>query len=282
MASVSVVIPTFNRKRFLTEAVESVRRQTFSDWELIVVDDGSTDGTDEGISCVPGVRLLKQPNRGVSSARNAGLAASTGEWVAFLDSDDLWKPEKLARQVAFHLQHPDAWISQTEEIWIRHGRRLNPGKKHRKVGGWIFRECLPLCIVSPSAVMIKRDLFREVGLFDESLPACEDYDLWLRVSWRFPIHLIPDPLVVKRGGHPDQLSSSVEALDRYRIRALEKVLFQARLEPQDRSAALEELEGKCRIYAQGCRKRGRWDEAVLYAGLANRYKGEPVFPEGEP
>ncbi len=272
MPLVSVIIPTFNRKRFLAEALDSVGSQTFVDYQLIVVDDGSTDGTDLMVSRVPGVLLLKQPNRGVSSARNAGIGASAGEWIAFLDSDDLWKPEKLARQVDFHRCHPEAWISQTEEIWIRNGRRHNPRKKHRKLGGWIFRESLPLCIVSPSAVMMKRDLFREVGLFDETLPACEDYDMWLRVSQRFPIHLVPDPLVVKRGGHPDQLSSSVEALDRYRIRALEKVLAQASLRPEYRSAALEELERKCGIYALGCRNRGRIDEAAFYAGLPKRYK----------
>ena len=278
MVPVSVIIPTYNRKRFVTEAVESVRRQTFADFELIVVDDGSTDGTGEMLAGVPGVRLIEQPNRGVSSARNAGITASAGRWIAFLDSDDLWKPEKLARQVEFHRLDPDAWISQTEEIWIRNGRRRNPARKHKKAGGWIFRQCLPLCVVSPSAVMMRRELFDEVGLFDESLPACEDYDLWLRVSLRFPIHLIPDPLVVKRGGHPDQLSASVEALDRYRIRALEKVLADPSLKPEYRAAAIEEIERKCRIYAQGCRKRGRPGEAALYSGLAERYKRETGFP----
>jgi glycosyltransferase involved in cell wall biosynthesis len=272
MPRVSVIIPTFNRKRFLAEALESVGSQTFVDFEIIVVDDGSTDGTDETVSGMPGVRLLKQPNRGVSSARNAGIEASNGEWIAFLDSDDLWRPEKLARQMEFHQRAPEAWISQTEEIWIRNGRRHNPRKKHRKFDGWIFVESLPLCIVSPSAVMMKRELFREVGLFDETFPACEDYDMWLRVSSRFPIRLIPEPLVVKRGGHPDQLSSSVEALDRYRIRALEKALAQATLKPKYRAAALEELERKCGIYAQGCGNRGRTDEASFYAGIPKRYK----------
>ncbi len=272
MPSVSVIIPTFNRQQFLTQAVESVRDQTFSDFELIVVDDGSTDGTEEWVAGFAGARCIRQENRGVSSARNAGIASSSGEFIAFLDSDDLWKPEKLACQAAFHREHPDAWISQTEEIWIRNGRRVNQRKKHGKHGGWIFRECLPLCIISPSAVMMKRTLFREVGLFDESFPACEDYDLWLRVSARFPVHLIPEPLVVKRGGHPDQLSSSVPALDRFRIRALEKALGQGGLNPENRDAALDELDRKCRIYAQGCLKRGRQEDATLYAALPERYR----------
>jgi len=272
MPQVSVVIPTHNRKGLLQEALESVAAQTFRDLECIVVDDGSTDGTAGMVSSRPGVRLIAQPHRGVSSARNAGIAAASGAWVAFLDSDDLWMPRKLARQVEYHEGRPDAWISQTEEIWVRKGRRQNPRKKHRKVGGWIFEACLPLCIVSPSAVMMRRELFREVGLFDESLPACEDYDLWLRVAARFPVHLLPEPLVVKRGGHPDQLSSTVQALDRYRIRALEKALAPGRLRPEQRAAALRELERKCAIYAQGCRKRGRAEEAEIYLRLPARYK----------
>jgi len=272
MSRVSVIIPTFNRKPFLAEALRSVAAQGFPGVECIVVDDGSTDGTAEMAADLPGIRLIRQPNRGVSSARNAGIEAAAGRWIAFLDSDDLWMPQKLARQAGYHRENPDAWISQTEEIWIRNGRRLNPRKKHRKVGGWIFRECLPLCIVSPSAVMMKRDLFEQVGLFDESLPACEDYDLWLRVAARFPVHLLPDPLVIKRGGHPDQLSSTVEALDRYRIRALLKTLTREPLEPTYRTAALEELGRKCAIYAKGCRKRGRHGEAAFYEALPTRYK----------
>jgi glycosyltransferase involved in cell wall biosynthesis len=271
MPSVSVIIPTFDRKRFLAEALDSVRAQTFADVEVVVVDDGSTDGTEEMLLGFAGVRCIRQENRGVSSARNEGIRSSAGELVAFLDSDDLWKPEKLARQVDYHREHPDAWISQTGEVWIRNGKRQNPRNRHRKFGGWIFRECLPLCIVSPSAVMMKRELFREVGLFDESLPACEDYDMWLRVSSRFPIHLVPEPLVVKRGGHPDQLSASVEALDRYRIRALQKILDGGSLCPDDRAAALEELERKCRIYAQGCVRRGRNEEAASCARIPEAY-----------
>ncbi len=269
---VSVIIPTFNRGRVLEEAVASVLAQTFTDFELIVVDDGSTDGTHERLQRY-GQRLtcVRQPNRGVSAARNAGLEQSSGELIALLDSDDLWRPGKLARQVAFFEHRPDAQICQTEEIWIRRGKRVNPKKRHRKPSGWIFEPSLALCLVSPSAVMMRRGVLETMGGFDESLPACEDYDLWLRISLRYPVHLIDAPLTVKRGGHADQLSSA-PGLDRYRIQSLEKILATEDLTAGQHRAAAAILREKCRIYAAGCRRRGRTQEARAYEALAARHE----------
>jgi glycosyltransferase involved in cell wall biosynthesis len=265
---VSVIIPTFDRGWCLREAVDSVLAQEFTDFELIVVDDGSTDGTAELLEAYrPKVRLLRQANRGVSAARNRGIAAAAGGLIAFLDSDDLWLPQKLATQVDFFRVHPDALIAQTEESWVRNGRRVNPGKRHRKRSGMIFEPSLDLCLVSPSAVMVRRELFDRVGLFDEGLPACEDYDLWLRVSCCIPIHLIDIPLIIKRGGHADQLSRA-GGLDQYRIASLLKLLQGALLSADQRTAALRVLQHKCRVYAGGCRKRGRVEEAERYENLA--------------
>ncbi len=268
---VSVIIPTFNRGRFLEEAVDSVLAQTFADFELIVVDDGSTDDTRERLQRY-GQQLtrVRQPNRGVSAARNKGFERSTGELIALLDSDDLWRPAKLARQVAFFDAHPDAQICQTEEIWIRHGKRVNPKKRHHKPSGWIFEPSLALCLVSPSAVMLRRGLLEAMGGFDESLPACEDYDLWLRISFRYPIGLIDAPLVIKRGGHADQLSAA-PGLDRYRIRSLDKILATGELTRSQMQSAAKMLQRKCRIYADGCRKRGREEEAQAYEILAAKH-----------
>jgi glycosyltransferase involved in cell wall biosynthesis len=264
---VSVVIPTYNRAWCLAEAVDSVLAQELRGFELIVVDDGSTDDTPrllEGYG--EAVRTLRRENHGVSAARNAGIAAARAELIAFLDSDDLWLPGKLRRQVEFFTSHPKALICQTEELWVKNGRRVNPGKRHRKRGGMIFEPSLDLCLVSPSAVMVRRELFERVGLFDESLPACEDYDLWLRVSCRFPVHLIETPLIVKRGGHADQLSRAW-GLDRYRISALVKLLNGDSLNEVQRQAARRVLRRKCAVYAGGCRKRGRTEEAEQYERL---------------
>lgn len=269
---VSVIIPTFNRAWILAEAVESVLAQIYRDQELIVVDDGSTDGTEALLDpYADHLRVIRQPNRGVSAARNAGIAAAAGDLIAFLDSDDIWLPEKLERQVAFFDAHPDALICQTEEIWVRRGRRVNPAARHRKPSGMIFDKSLELCLVSPSAVMVRRGLLDRVGVFDPSLPACEDYDLWLRVAHRFPIHLLADPLVVKRGGHSDQLSSGW-GLDRYRIQSIRQLLDREALTPGQAQAAKQVLRRKCAIYAGGCRKRGRLEEARRYELLAETYR----------
>ncbi len=269
---VSVVIPAYNRAWILTEAVDSVLAQDFRDFELIVVDDGSSDNTPEILASYgSSVRVLKQPNRGVSAARNRGIAAARGQLVAFLDSDDFWLPAKLRQQVDFFQAHPETMICQTQELWIRNGLRVNPKRRHLKFSGLIFERSLSLCLVSPSAVMIRKCLFEAVGVFDEQLPACEDYDLWLRISWRYPIHLIDTALVVKRGGHADQLSRAPR-LDRYRIRALEKILDSGLLSSHQYRAAARTLQEKCAVYAAGCRKHGREDEARFYEQLAQRYR----------
>ena len=269
---VSVILPTYNRGWILKEAIDSVLAQDFKDFELIVVDDGSTDNTRQILdSYDQDLIVLRQSNRGVSAARNRGIAAAAGRLVAFLDSDDLWLPRKLSRQVDFFNSNPAALINQTEEIWIRNGVRVNPRTRHHKFSGMIFEQSLALCLVSPSAVMVKRSLFNEVGLFDEDLPACEDYDLWLRISWRYPVHLIETPLIIKRGGHADQLSKA-PGLDQFRIKALKKVIESGQLEQKSYRAAVRTLQEKCTIFAGGCRKRGKDAEAQYFEELAGKYR----------
>lgn len=265
--SVSVVIPTYNRRPVVARAIESVLAQTHGGFELIVVDDGSDDGTAESLKRYgAAVSVLCQPHRGVAAARNFGVACSRGRYLAFLDSDDLWLPRKLELQLAFMQAHPDVRICQTEELWIRRGVRANPRKRHRKPSGDIFRPSLELCLVSPSSVMITRELFDRVGGFDETFEACEDYDLWLRVALDTEVPLIPEPLVVKIGGHEDQLSRTVWGPDRFRVRALRKLL-QNGISGEKRAWVLEVLARKAAILARGARKRGREEEAVMYESV---------------
>ena len=275
--SVSVIIPTHDRAAVLGRAIESVLAQTLPPREIIVVDDGSTDGTEALLrSAFPQVRCLRQENRGVSVARNAGIAAATGEWLAFLDSDDEWLPGKLAAQREALESNPDCRLCHAEEIWIRNGKRVNAMRKHEKSGGNIYRRCLPLCVISPSAVVIHRDLFRDYGGFDETLPACEDYDLWLRICAREPVAFVEQPQIVKYGGHADQLSRRHWGMDRFRVTALEKILEAGVLGAEDELATRKMLVKKCRILAQGARKRGVADRAEYYERLARKHGDEDI------
>src|SRR4030043_1300408 len=249
MPKVSVIIPTYNRLPRLKEAVQSVLTQDFEDFELIVVDDGSTDRTSEEMKQYGGrVKVIEHTeNRGVSAARNRGILQAKAKYIAFLDSDDLWVKGKLKAQVTFMEENPQYPLCYTDEIWIRRGKRVNPKLRHAKYSGWIFEKCLPLCIISPSSSLMRRILFSKVGLFDEALPVCEDYDFWLRVSARFPIYFINRKLIIKRGGHSDQLSNRSWGNDRYRVIALENILSEPSISEEERQLVLAEMKRKSEI-----------------------------------
>lgn len=268
---ISVIIPTFNRASFLGAAISSVLGQDFFRrggpehcFELLVIDDGSSDRSREiAESFGPPVVYHNQPHRGVSAARNRGLKLSRGEFISFLDSDDLWRKEKIGVQMGFFKAFPAAKVCYTEEVWIRRGARHNPMKKHQKYSGWIFDKVLPLCLLSLSSCLFRREVFEELGGFDESLPVCEDYDYGIRLAQRYPVYLISRPLIVKHGGHPDQLSRRYWGMDRFRIRALEKAL-ESGLESWQEKLVKAELVKKCRILAAGLEKRGKEKEAEAY------------------
>ncbi|RJQ31693.1 MAG: glycosyltransferase [Actinobacteria bacterium] len=269
---VSVIIPTYNRASKTKKAVESVLAQTLAPYEIIVIDDGSTDSTKQKLSKVAGIKYVYQKHKGVSAARNKGIAESSGDYIAFLDSDDTWIADKLEKQVAYHKSNRFL-ISQTDETWIKNGKHFNPKNYHAKKEGLIFEDCLKRCLISPSAVLINKSLFYEVGLFDESLPACEDYDLWLRIARRYPIGLVAEKLVVKTGGHKDQLSSKYFGMDRFRVAAIHKVLMLP-LSLKQRQQALRALVNKCNILANGCKKRGKQKEAVVYCQKIRQFEKE--------
>ncbi|HPD04540.1 MAG TPA: glycosyltransferase [Spirochaetota bacterium] len=253
----SVVIPVYNRAHTITKAVESVLGQSLADYECIVVDDGSTDTTCKELSPYrKKITYIPIPHGGVSTARNAGIAASRGQWIAFLDSDDVWQSKKLEAHFNYIQLHPDMMIHQTDESWIRRGKRVNPMKKHQKKEGYIFNESLHLCLISPSAVVVHRSLFDTVGLFDEKLPVCEDYDLWLRITWHYRAGFIPDKLIVKYGGHADQLSSQYWGMDRFRVYAICKLLacYGSKLQAPQYTMAVEVALSKCRILLHGANK----------------------------
>lgn len=274
---VSVIIPVFNRQSWIADAVDSVLAQDYRPFELIVVNDGSTDNTARILSSYgKKIRILSQENSGVSAARNLGIKEARGEWIAFLDSDDYWLAQKLTAQVQYFSKNPDIRICQTEETWIRKGRRVNPGRRHKKESGMIFEPSLGLCLISPSAVMLHRALVDEHKGFDESLPACEDYDLWLKITCSHPVGLVSTPLTVKRGGHADQLSA-LPGLDRHRIKSIAAIMASGRLDNSQYRAAAQMLEEKCLIYANGCEKRGKLKEAAFYRSLPEKQTAIQAF-----
>tara|TARA_B100001113_G_scaffold352055_1_gene352512 strand:+ start:3640 stop:4476 length:837 start_codon:yes stop_codon:yes gene_type:complete len=258
---VSVIIPTYNRKHTLGRAIESIISQTIKPLEIIIVDDGSNDGTREWIKQeYPFIKYLNQNNSGVSASRNRGIFSANGNWIAFLDSDDEWIPEKLERQLSILSSDKEAVFCHTNEIWIRNGTRVNQMRKHQKYGGYIFEKCLDMCRISPSSSIIKKEVFDHIGYFDESLIVCEDYDLWLRIAAHYKILFLDQPLIKKYGGHVDQLSRVKGGIEKYRIQSLEKILSSESLEISQFNSAKEILIKKLNIYANGVRKRKRVKE----------------------
>jgi GT2 family glycosyltransferase/nucleoside phosphorylase len=256
--SISVIIPTYNRSKNTMAAIESVRNQSHRPNEIIVVDDGSEPAFECDGSPIHLIRLNE--NRGVSHARNVGIKHAASEWLAFLDSDDVWHTNHLASMANYlRLNSLCRWV-QTDEHWIRNGTHFNKKAYHKKPVGWAFEPSLNRCLVSPSAVIIHRSLFDWHGVFDEHLAVCEDYDLWLRFLRYVPVGFSAEVSMTKFGGHADQLSTMFPAMDKFRLTALMKQW--ANPWPNiDRNGLISVIKQKCNILKQGALKRGRPTES---------------------
>ncbi len=259
---ITAIVPVFNRERTVKRAIDSILSQSYMPEEIIAVDDCSNDNTREILEGYGDkiTRVYLTGNSGPSGARNRGIEKARTDWIAFLDSDDRWEKDKLKKQVEYLRQYPFYLILQSEEIWIRNGVRVNPRKYHRKTAGWIWEPSLQRCLVSPSGVLVKKDLLLQHGKFDETLPACEDYDLWLKISRRHPVGLEPAPSVIKYGGHRDQLSAKYHAMDRFRVKSLAGLL-QTESEPFYKQKIIHVLSGKLKILIKGYEKRRKSKDA---------------------
>ena len=258
MEEIAVIIPTYNRCDLLKRAINSVIKQTITPKEIIIVDNGSTDQTYQMVSSLfPEINYFIEKKRGVSAARNKGILESKSKWIAFLDSDDAWKPTKLEKQMEFSTFNQDKYrIIHTDETWYRNKKFLNQLKKHKKSGGNIFKNSLQLCCISPSSVVLKKQIFEEYGLFDENLEVCEDYDMWIRITSKEEVGFLDSPLVLKYGGHSDQLSKKFWGMDRFRIRSLEKNLKNEHFSKSQKINVLDTLIEKLTIVSDGALKRG--------------------------
>ncbi len=250
MSKVSVIIPTFNRSHIIERAIQSVVDQNYKNIELIIVDDGSVDNTKEIVSkydCI----YIKTENHGVSHARNQGVDKASGEWIAFLDSDDQWLPKKLESQLSYLNENPNCEFIHTNEIWIRNGVRVNPNKKYKKAGADQFIPSLKLCAISPSTVLMSKKLFFKHGGFREDYPCCEDYDLWLKITSEIEVGYLEEFHINKFGGHEDQLSHKYKAMDYYRVKSLYWILKNKSLSNIKKEALLKVLNKKCEILIKG-------------------------------
>ena len=264
MMNISVVIPTYNRIELLKRSIDSVINQTIKPSEIIIVDDGSNDGTEAMVKKkYDSLKLIKQKNKGASAARNSGIKASSGEWICFLDSDDEWKNDKLEKQIIAVANNSDYKFFHSNEIWIKNGKRINQKKKHKKYGGDIFKKCLDMCRISPSSVLIDKSIFEEIGFFNENLVVCEDYELWLRICDQYKVFFIDEPLIIKYGGHQGQLSYSIDSIECHRIKALEYLLSTS-LSKENRDYTIQMLISKISIYLNGLIKRGKKHEIAVY------------------
>jgi glycosyltransferase involved in cell wall biosynthesis len=254
---ISVIIPTLDRRELLKRTLDSVIRQTKKPREIIVVDNGSKDHTYEMVSSLfSNVIYLKENKKGVSVSRNKGILSAKSKWIALLDSDDVWKPEKLEKQINFHIENPKYRLIHTNEIWYRNNKFLNQLKKHKKSGGNIFKNSLSLCCISPSSTLVKKEIFSDYGYFDESLEVCEDYDMWVRITAKEEVGYIEKPMVIKYGGHSDQLSKKYWGMDRFRIFSLEKNLNDNWFTKDQRQIVVHVLIKKLKILTDGANKRG--------------------------
>ncbi len=256
-SQVSAIIPTLNRREFVKRALESVLSQTYPIHEIILIDNGSTDGTLPMVyKNYPSVKILREKRPGVSFARNAGIRSAKGDWLALLDSDDAWHTKKIERQLdSYSSSIKDYRLIHTSEIWYRNDKLLNQKKKHKKFGGDIFQECVRLCCISPSSSLIRREVFSDIGYFDEDLPACEDYDFWLRLTSREEVLFVDEPLTIKYGGHPNQLSKKYWGMDRFRVTSLEKLISRGQLTEEQFNVAFESLLHRLKVIHEGAKKR---------------------------
>jgi len=301
MPLVSVIVPTFNAGESLIETIRSALDQSFRDMEILVIDDGSSDDSAVEVlrrlgpdperaetlwrqrtasstgACGFGfwtrdlaLQYVYQSNRGMGTARNRGLQLSQGEYIAFLEPEYIWDKDHLQHQIDFFNERTDAWISHGRVVPFMRSVPRNGKKKPRGATAMEFTEVVAGTGVCASAIVIRRRCLESHGYFDENLPSCEDYDLWIRIAAHMPIYQIPEAIVHQKRS-PSIPSWS---LDRYRVYALEKAFQSGHLNSEQRHRVAEEVVERCDILVDGYRKRNNTERANFYDRKKKKFEIE--------
>lgn len=254
----SVVIPTYNYARFVTEAVASVLGQEYPHFEVIVVDDGSTDDTQAQLTPVMGrIRYIRQKNQGLSAARNAGIQAARGEYIALLDSDDAWHPRKLALQARYLADHPETGVLATEHLLNLANGWPKVADHGTPVRAYPLDELVMRSWFAPSSVVIRKESFNRVGPFDIGLRSVEDRDMWIRIACHFPVQQLRVPLCWYRI-HDANMSHEAARMEECELKVLRKTF-----------AAVPELRGRVLLQARAL-GLAAYNAAYMY-GLARNW-----------
>lgn len=248
----------------LLDAVHSVLEQSSKADEIIVVDDGSTDDTYKMFP-MDGVKYCRIKHSGFpGKVRNIGASLATSDYLAFLDSDDTWFPEKLSKQRGFFSTHPHCRILHTKERWLMNGKFVSQKKRKHKTSGYIFKESLQGCIMGPSTIVMDKKLYWEFNGFSENIEVGEDYDLWLRLCNSVAVDYIDEELITKIAGHGDQLSFKYGYIEPFKVDVLEEIIKSGLLSKSNQLLAIESLKVKYDIIINGCIKRRKNDAADMY------------------
>ena len=271
MSTVSVIIHTYNNERFMAETVESVLNQTYKDYEIIVVDDGSVDGTRDALMpYMQKIRYHYKENGGIASAKNAGIGLSQAEFVAFLDHDDLWAPDKLQLQMEHFNENPQIGLVYAKYTSFRDGKKLRT-KPEKGYSGWIFKELIAKSFIQTSTVVVKRECLDAVGPYDETFSLGDEYDMFLRIARKFQCGFVDKGLTRYRV-HDTNASNNDFLFDNENLGVYKKIYNSfTNLDGVEKKILRKRIARYSMKVAEGLYSQGKLEESKEYQKEANNF-----------
>ncbi len=271
MPTVSVIIHTYNNEKFIAETIESVLNQTYKDYEIIIVDDGSVDGTRDALSPYKQkIRYHYKENGGIASAKNTGISLSEAEFVAFLDHDDLWVSDKLQLQMECFKENPQVGLVYAQYTSFRDGKELRT-KPEKGYSGWIFKELLAKSFIQTSTVMVKKECLNIVGSYDESFSLGDEYDMFLRISKKFQCGFVDKGLTRYRV-HDTNASNNDFLFDNENLGVYKKIYDNfTDLDGEEKKILRKRIARYSMKVAEGLISQGKLEESKKYQKDALNY-----------